>query len=189
MTNDDLTKRIAEIAEKLGYDIAESFYGFYNGDSTGSRTAMLYFGHNWKGLYGLNSTVERAKALVLPVIQKLAAELTADREKERERDQLRAELEETKAKLETARSWGQSKQENGDSLAYPWQILHLRTADVGRRRLVMEEQVEHLSNELDRLIDRFRDEYDISFAAVVGVLYAKAFLLCQEAQNRKDEIP
>ena len=36
--------------------------------------------------------------------------------------------------------------------------------------MTQSEQILALSNELDRLIDRFRHEYDISVAAVVGVL-------------------
>lgn len=44
-----------------------------------------------------------------------------------------------------------------------------------------DEQVTHLANELDALIDRFRSEYDMSYAAVVGVLHMKAHLLCEEA--------
>ena len=56
------------------------------------------------------------------------------------------------------------------------------------REIKMDEQVEHFANELDRLVDRFRSEYDMNYACVVGVLQMKAFLLFQEAQEREDEV-
>lgn len=43
------------------------------------------------------------------------------------------------------------------------------------------EQVRQLGDELDRLINRFRQEYDMTYAAVVGVLEMKKHLLCEEA--------
>lgn len=49
------------------------------------------------------------------------------------------------------------------------------------------EQVKHLGDELDRLVDRFRSEYDMTYASVVGVLHMKAHLLCAEAAEREDE--
>lgn len=52
----------------------------------------------------------------------------------------------------------------------------------------MDGQVEHLSNEIDRIIDRFRSEYEISYAAVVGVLTMKIHTLCDEAADRADEV-
>lgn len=51
-------------------------------------------------------------------------------------------------------------------------------------------QVSAFGDELDRLIDRFRDEFDISYAAIVGTLHMKAHLLCEEASaldNEEDE--
>lgn len=52
----------------------------------------------------------------------------------------------------------------------------------------MDKQVEHFADELDRLVDRFRSEYDLSYAAVVGTLHMKANLLCNEAEEREDEV-
>lgn len=43
------------------------------------------------------------------------------------------------------------------------------------------EQITHLSNEIDKLINRYRDEYDLSYAAVVGILQMKSHLLMSEA--------
>lgn len=45
------------------------------------------------------------------------------------------------------------------------------------------EQIQHLSDDVDKLIERYRSEYDLPYAAVVGVLQMKAWLLCQEAQE------
>lgn len=51
-----------------------------------------------------------------------------------------------------------------------------------------QEQTNHFANELDNLVERFRKEYDLTFATVVGVLQMKAWLLCQEAQEREKEL-
>lgn len=50
------------------------------------------------------------------------------------------------------------------------------------------EQIDHFSNELDALVNRFRDEYDISYASVIGILHMKAHTLCGEAEDRADEV-
>jgi hypothetical protein len=49
------------------------------------------------------------------------------------------------------------------------------------------EQVKALSNDIDSLIDRYADEFDLSYAAIIGVLFSKAHFLCQEAAEIKDE--
>lgn len=46
------------------------------------------------------------------------------------------------------------------------------------------EQTKAFADELDNLVERYRSEFDITFAQVVGVLHMKAFLLCEEASNR-----
>lgn len=48
-----------------------------------------------------------------------------------------------------------------------------------------QEQIFHFGDELDRLVNRFRSEYEISYAAIVGVLFMKAHLLCGEAGNQE----
>lgn len=50
------------------------------------------------------------------------------------------------------------------------------------------EQIKHFGDEVDKLVDRFRTEYDLSYASVVGVLQMKIHLLCSEAEEREDEI-
>ena len=47
----------------------------------------------------------------------------------------------------------------------------------------MTNRVEHLSDEIDRLVDRFRMEYEMTYAEAVGVLFMKAQLLCEEAEE------
>lgn len=49
------------------------------------------------------------------------------------------------------------------------------------------EQIKHFANELDNLVDRYRIEYDLSYAAVVGALAMKQHLLCGEAEERHNE--
>jgi hypothetical protein len=49
-------------------------------------------------------------------------------------------------------------------------------------------QTEHFANEIDGIIDRARSEYDLSYAAIVGVLQMKIHLLCDEASERADEV-
>ncbi len=46
-----------------------------------------------------------------------------------------------------------------------------------------QEQIAHLANDLDALIERYRSEYELTLASVVGVLEMQKFLLCQEAQE------
>lgn len=50
------------------------------------------------------------------------------------------------------------------------------------------EQIDHFANEIDRLADRYRSEYEMSYASVVGVLQMKIHLLCDEASERSDEV-
>lgn len=52
----------------------------------------------------------------------------------------------------------------------------------------MNNQIQHLAEELDRLIDRSRSEYDLSYGETVGVLQMKIHLLCVEAQEREEEV-
>lgn len=49
------------------------------------------------------------------------------------------------------------------------------------------EQTEHFANELGNLIDRFRSEYEITLAAVIGTLQITATSLTIEAIDREDE--
>lgn len=50
------------------------------------------------------------------------------------------------------------------------------------------EQIVQLSNEIDKLVDRMRSEYELSYAAIVGVLHFKAHTLMNEATERSDEV-
>lgn len=49
--------------------------------------------------------------------------------------------------------------------------------------MTQRQQINALSDEIDRVVDQFRDEFDLSYAAVVGVLQMKLFLMCQEADR------
>lgn len=50
------------------------------------------------------------------------------------------------------------------------------------------EQIDHFANDIDNLVDRYRSEYEMSYAAFVGVLQMKIHLLCDEASERGDEV-
>lgn len=47
------------------------------------------------------------------------------------------------------------------------------------------EQIMELADRMDKLINGFRDEWDLSYASVVGVLMMKAHLLMQEASEEE----
>lgn len=44
------------------------------------------------------------------------------------------------------------------------------------------------SDELDKLIERFRQEFDLDFGQVIAALQMKSWLLMQEAAKRRDEL-
>lgn len=50
------------------------------------------------------------------------------------------------------------------------------------------EQINHFADELDVLITRYRSEYEITYASIIGVLQMKSYLLCNEASERSDEV-
>lgn len=50
------------------------------------------------------------------------------------------------------------------------------------------EQIMRFSNDLDALVDRYADEYDLPYASIVGSLQMKIHLLCVEAGERDDEV-
>ena len=49
------------------------------------------------------------------------------------------------------------------------------------------EQITHFANDIDNLVDRYRSEYDMTYAAIVGVLQMKSHLLIVEASERDDD--
>lgn len=49
------------------------------------------------------------------------------------------------------------------------------------------EQVQHFSNALDALIDRHCDEFDLTYASVIGVLTMKTHDLCVEVNTPDEE--
>jgi hypothetical protein len=49
------------------------------------------------------------------------------------------------------------------------------------------EQTDHFANDVDKLVERYRSEYEMSYATTVGVLQMKIHLLCAEAAERGDE--
>lgn len=51
-----------------------------------------------------------------------------------------------------------------------------------------DQQVMALADDLDKLIERYRIEFDLTFAAVIGVLEAKKWFLIREAEKLKDQL-
>ena len=47
-------------------------------------------------------------------------------------------------------------------------------------------QTEQFSSELDRIIHRFRQEWDLEYAQMVGVLTMKAFELMYESTEKEE---
>jgi hypothetical protein len=50
------------------------------------------------------------------------------------------------------------------------------------------EQIDAFADDLDKLVHRYRSEFDLSYAAAVGVLQMKSWLLCSEAAERVDDL-
>lgn len=48
------------------------------------------------------------------------------------------------------------------------------------------DQIKLFADDLDKLVDKYRNEFDLTYAAVVGALFMKAQLLCSELE-RGDE--
>lgn len=46
------------------------------------------------------------------------------------------------------------------------------------------EQTKAFANEIDKLVERFRSEYDMTYAQIVGVLHMKSWLMCEEASEQ-----
>lgn len=50
-----------------------------------------------------------------------------------------------------------------------------------------QEQIAHFDKELGRLVDRFAVEYEMTYAAVVGCLFMKAHVLCDQAKRMAED--
>lgn len=48
------------------------------------------------------------------------------------------------------------------------------------------EQIFAFAEDLDKLVERYRNEFDITYAAVVGVLFMKAQILCSESAEEEE---
>lgn len=49
------------------------------------------------------------------------------------------------------------------------------------------QQIQAFADDLDNLIERYRREFDLSYAGVVGALHMKAYIMCKEASNQEEE--
>jgi hypothetical protein len=50
------------------------------------------------------------------------------------------------------------------------------------------EQIDAFADDLDRLVSRYCDEFDLTCAAAIGVLQMKAWLIIQAACKHEDEL-
>lgn len=48
------------------------------------------------------------------------------------------------------------------------------------------DQIKAFADELDNLVERYRKEFDITYAGVVGALTMKAHLLMSEAEDQEE---
>jgi hypothetical protein len=81
-------------------------------------------------------------------------------------------------KLPQRRQWG----------SVPQCTLPLGSPGGGFYFMTEKEQIDHFANELDNLVNRFRTEYEMTYASIVGILQMKIHLLCGEAEDREDEV-
>ena len=49
------------------------------------------------------------------------------------------------------------------------------------------EQTQAFADDLDKLVERYRQEFEVTYAQIVGTLQMKLWLLCEEASERSDE--
>ncbi len=50
-----------------------------------------------------------------------------------------------------------------------------------------QEQITHFSNDIDALVDRYREEYDMMYSSFLGVMFMKCHLLMNEASSRYED--
>lgn len=46
-----------------------------------------------------------------------------------------------------------------------------------------QEQITHFANDIDALVERYRDEYDMMYSSFIGVFQMKSYLLMGEAEG------
>lgn len=46
------------------------------------------------------------------------------------------------------------------------------------------DQITCFGDDIDKLVKRYRNEFEMTYAGIVGVLHMKAHLLCSEAEER-----
>ena len=49
------------------------------------------------------------------------------------------------------------------------------------------EQIKAFADDLDNLVNRYADEFDMTYAAVVGVLCMKINIMCHESKDAEEE--
>jgi len=49
------------------------------------------------------------------------------------------------------------------------------------------EQIQQFQNKLDRLVDTYTEEFDLSIAAMIGILMCKIYEILADANDDKDD--
>lgn len=50
------------------------------------------------------------------------------------------------------------------------------------------EQIDAFADDIDKLVDRYANEFDMTYAAAIGVLQMKIHTICDAALGREDEL-
>ncbi len=49
------------------------------------------------------------------------------------------------------------------------------------------EQIKAFADDLDRLVERYAIEFEISYGGIIGAMFAKCHLLCNQAAAQENE--
>jgi len=83
--------------------------------------------------------------------------------------------------------WDGSYLVNGGE--HPWDILAVEVEDdTPAQPMSHNDQTNAFADDLDKLVERYRQEFEITYAQVVGCLQLKIHTLCAEAASRRDEV-
>jgi len=72
---------------------------------------------------------------------------------------------------------------------HPWDIVAVEVDDdTPAQAMSYNDQTNAFADDLDKLVERYRQEFEITYAQVVGCLQLKIHTLCAEAASRRDEV-
>lgn len=72
---------------------------------------------------------------------------------------------------------------------HPWDIIAVEVEDdTPAQPMSHNDQTNDFADDLDKLVERYRQEFEITYVQVVGCLHLKIHTLCAEASSRRDEV-